>query len=213
VFLIEQQHEHDKELGRRMFQSFYRASDEFQVPVTSLAIFTGQAKPVDSYFWSWQGTSVDFRYNIYSIAGANIKALKRDKRLFALPVLAGKWMLDAQGRPEKRGEYSLKLLKLLRSKGLSEGKEWSIKKFIYQILQIGKNDIDPKVREVWKMRFRPIDEVIKDINIQEAKDEAREEAEKKAFEVTRNLLLNGVSPEIIAKSSGLSLEDVQSMSR
>jgi predicted transposase/invertase (TIGR01784 family) len=80
-------------------------------------------------------------------------------------------------------------------------------------LQLGKKDIDPKVREVWKMRFRPIDDVIRDINIQEARDEAREEAEEKVFEIARNLLFNGVSPEIIAKSSGLSLEDVQSMAR
>jgi predicted transposase/invertase (TIGR01784 family) len=81
-------------------------------------------------------------------------------------------------------------------------------------LQIGKNDIDPKVREVWKMRFRPIDEVIRDINIQEARDEGREEAEKKkAFEIAGNFLADGLSPDIIARNTGLSLEDVQSMSR
>jgi hypothetical protein len=73
-------------------------------------------------------------------------------------------------------------------------------------LQLGKKDIDPKVREVWKMRFRPIDEVIRDINIQEARDE-------KVFEIARNFLADGFSPDIIARNTGLSLEDVQSMAR
>jgi hypothetical protein len=214
VFLIEQQHETDKTIGLRMFQSFYRASDEFQVPVTSLAIFTGPARPIGSYFWSWLGTSVDFRYNIFSVAEADAEKLKRDSRLFALPVLAGKRMLDAKGRPKEREEYSLELLDLLESKGLKEEKAWSIKRFIYRILQIGGEDINPKVREVWKMRFRPIDEVIRNINIQEAKEIAREEAkEEKAFEIAKNLVSNGVPLEVIAKSSGLPLEDIRSMVR
>jgi hypothetical protein len=205
VFLIEQQHEMgDKDFGLRMFQSFYRASDEFQVPVTSLAIFTGPGGSVDSYSWSWQGTSVNFGYNVYSVAKADVEELKRDERVFALPVLAAKRMLDAKGKAEKREEYSLELLDLVESKSLNEEKAWSFKRFIYRILQIDREDIAPKVKEVWKMKFRPIDEVIKDINIQEAKEE-------KAFEVAKNLLLNGVSIEITARSSGLPVEEVRSL--
>jgi hypothetical protein len=149
---------------------------------------------------------VDFRYNIFSVAEADAEKLKRDSRLFALPVLAGKRMLDAKGRPKEREEYSLELLDLLESKGLKEEKAWSIKRFIYRILQIGGEDINPKVREVWKMRFRPIDEVIRDINIQEAKEE-------KAFEVARNFLAEGIPPAVVAKNTGLSLSDIQSMAR
>jgi hypothetical protein len=153
---------------------------------------------------------VDFRYNIFSVAEADAEKLKRDRRLFALPVLAGKRMLDAKRRPKEREEYSLELLDLLESKGLKEEKAWSIKRFIYRILQIGGEDINPKVREVWKMRFRPIDEVIRDINIQEAKEMAREE---KAFEVARNFLAEGIPPAVVAKNTGLPLSDVQFMAR
>ena len=51
------------------------------------------------------------------------------------------------------------------------------------------------------MQFRPIDEVVKDIQIRDAKEE-------KAFEVAKNLLENGVSVDIIVKSTGLDKEDI-----
>jgi hypothetical protein len=232
MFVIEQQHKKDRELGRRMFQSFYRTSDEFQVPVTALAILTGQVKPSNRYYWSWEGTSVDFRYNVYIVAKADVEELKRDKRMFALPVLASKRMLDAGGNPEKRGEYSLELLNLLNSKNLSAEKAWSVKRFIYRILQVGRADIDPKVKEVWKMRFRPIDEVIKEIDLQETreaiKEELREEVKAEIKEelrenvkaeireegvekVAKNLLANDIPFDIIVKSTGLSMNKLKAL--
>jgi hypothetical protein len=48
VFLIEQQDKDYKSLPLRVFQSFYRASDEFQAPVTALAIFTGTEEPINN---------------------------------------------------------------------------------------------------------------------------------------------------------------------
>ena len=63
LFLIEQQHEEDKSLPLRAFQSWYRASDEYQFPVTVLAIYTGGAKPVNTYSREWHGTSVNFVFN------------------------------------------------------------------------------------------------------------------------------------------------------
>jgi hypothetical protein len=39
--------------------------------------------------------------------------------MFALPVLAAKRMLEAGGKPDKRGEYSLELLELMSAPALS----------------------------------------------------------------------------------------------
>jgi hypothetical protein len=196
VFLAEQQHEECKDLPLRIFQSFYRASDEFQVPVTSLAIFTGKEKPIGAYFQSYHGTEVNFKYNVYSVAEANAEELKGDKRIFALPVLAGKRMLEADGYPERRGNFSLELLGLTEARKLSNEKTWSLKKFVYRILQIGKKDIDPRVKEAWKMQFRPIDEVVRDIHIRDAKEE-------KAFEIARSMFAEGLSAETVRKCTGL----------
>ncbi|MDR2175686.1 MAG: hypothetical protein LBO82_07080 [Synergistaceae bacterium] len=61
---------------------------------------------MNAYFREWQGTSVNFEYNVYSVDGTDAEALKRDGRDFALPALAAKRMLEAEGKARKRGEYS-----------------------------------------------------------------------------------------------------------
>jgi hypothetical protein len=142
--------------------------------------------------------------NIYNVSEANVEELKRDKRVFAIPVLAGKRMFEASGKPLERGAYSLELLELTESRGLEPEKAWWLRNFIHRILRINDKDIDPKVREVWKMKFRPIDEVIREINIRDAKEEGK-------FEMARNLLANGVSLDIVAKSSGLPMEDIRGL--
>jgi hypothetical protein len=117
-------------------------------------------------------------------------------------------MLEAGGKPDKREEYSLELLELIASRKLGEEKTWSFQKFAHSILQIGKADIDPKVKGVWKMQFRPIDEVVRDIYIRDAREYGKEEGK---IEVARKLLTRGVSPEIIAESADLSLDKVKSL--
>ncbi|GHV39892.1 hypothetical protein FACS1894187_20340 [Synergistales bacterium] len=217
IFLIEQQDKKNKDLPLRMFQSWYRASDKYNVPVTSLAIYTGTTKPANTYTKEWQGTSVNFIYNAYSVAEADEEMLERDDRLFALPVLAAKRMLDARGKAEKRERYSLELLDLIKARELEAKKAWSFQNFVYRILRIGEQDIDPKVKGVWKMRFRPIDDVVKDIylryareeGLEEGREEGREAGLKKGkFEVARSMLAEGLSADIIKKCTGLNKEDI-----
>jgi hypothetical protein len=182
IFLLEQQHRKDNTLPFRMFQSYYRASDQYSLPVTSLAIYTGKTKPVNAYFREWLGTSVNFIFNIYSVDRAHVNILLQDGRNFALPVLAAKRMLEAGGNAAKRGEYSLELLELIRKRNFDEEKEWSFLKFTYRLLQIDKDDIDPKIKEVWGMQFRPIDEVVKDIHIRDAREYGMKEGMEKGRE-------------------------------
>jgi hypothetical protein len=219
IFLVEQQHEKDDTLPLRIFQSYYRASDEYALPVTSLAIYTGKTEPIDTYAREWQGTSVNFKYNVYSVDRADGDELEQDGRTgrsFALPVLAAKRMLEAGGKAPKRGEYSIELLELIKARKFDDKKAWSFQKFAYYLLQIDKDDIDPKIREVWKMQFRPIDEVVRDIHIRDAEEygwkKGREEGEeKKAFEVARNFLKMGLPLDQIAQGTGLSIEEISGL--
>jgi hypothetical protein len=228
VFLLEQQGKHYKSLPLRVFQSFYRASDEFQAPVTALALFTGKEKPINTYFQSYCGTELNFRYNICSVKDADAEELKRDRRNFALAVLAGKRMLEAGRNARRREEYSLELLALIEARGLDSEKTWSLKKFVYRILQIGKEDIDPKVREAWKMQFRPIDEVVRDIHMRDAREagieegmergmergreEGREEGKFEGkFEVARKMLSRKMSVSDIIDITGLNEKDILSL--
>ncbi|GHV45534.1 hypothetical protein FACS1894204_04920 [Synergistales bacterium] len=59
------------------------------------------------------------------------------------------------------------------------------------------------------MRWVPIDEVVRDIHIRDAREEGREAGEaKKAFEVARSMLAEGLSADIIKKCTGLDREDI-----
>jgi hypothetical protein len=71
-------------------------------------------------------------------------------------------------------------------------------------LRIGKDDIDPKIRGIWKMRFRPIDEVVRDIHIRDAQEEVK-------IEMARKLLAEGIAPDIIAKTSGIDKDEILSL--
>ena len=62
------------------------------------------------------------------------------------------------------------------------------------------------------MQLIPIDEAVREIYIRDAKEEGMEKGmEEKAFAVAKNLLTNGVSLDIIVKSTGLDEEDILSL--
>jgi hypothetical protein len=65
-------------------------------------------------------------------------------------------------------------------------------------------DIDPKIKEVWKMRFRPIDEVVRGIHIRDAKEEGK-------IEVARSMLADGLPAETIKKYTGLDESSILSL--
>jgi predicted transposase/invertase (TIGR01784 family) len=97
-----------------------------------------------------------------------------------------------------------------------EKKALSFRGFAYNILGIDKMDIDPKVKEVWKMQFRPVDEVVKELYIRDAKQEGWQEGKKEGKkegkeDMAKGLLADGVPPEIIAKNSGLPLDTVKAL--
>ncbi|MDR0647816.1 MAG: hypothetical protein LBF92_00565 [Synergistaceae bacterium] len=205
AFHIEQQHRDDRHFfAKRMFQSYYRMSDKLQMPVTSLAIFTGNITPIDIYTASCYGTEVNFRYNVFHVASADIKKLEGDERIFALVVLAARRMLDSGENPADRGKYSLELLNLTRGRGYDTERARSVQKFIYRILRIRDEKIDPKVREVWRMQLIPIDEAVREIQIRDAKEEM-------AIEVARSMLAEGLSTEVIKRCTGLDDRSILSL--
>ncbi|GHV33570.1 hypothetical protein FACS1894187_02210 [Synergistales bacterium] len=76
-------------------------------------------------------------------------------------------------------------------------------------MRVNDEKVDPKVRETWKMRWVPIDEVVRDIHIRDAREEGKGAGEaKKAFEVARKTLAEGLSADIIKKCTGLDKEDI-----
>ena len=66
-------------------------------------------------------------------------------------------------------------------------------------------EIDPTVREVWRIRFIPIEEVVLEIQVRDAMEE-------KASQIAQKMLADGLSPEIIGKYTGLDKEDILALS-
>jgi hypothetical protein len=172
--------------------------------VTSLAIYTGNITPIEVYSASCYGTEINFRYNVFHVASADIKKLESDERIFALVVLAARRMLDAGEDPADRGKYSLELLNLTRERGYDSKRTKSIQKFIYRILRISDKKIDSKVRGVWKMQLIPIDEAIREIQIRDAKEE-------KAFEIALKMLARKMPVGDIVDLTGLDEQDILSL--
>jgi hypothetical protein len=112
-----------------VFESWYRARDEHQITVTGLVGYTGKMSPTDNFHCEYEGTSVNFKFNIYSADKTNAEELKRDNRDFAIPALAAKRMLEAAGDPSKRGEYSIDILEMIKERVSNEKKSEIVPKF------------------------------------------------------------------------------------
>jgi predicted transposase/invertase (TIGR01784 family) len=103
---------------------------------------------------------------------------------------------------------------------------------VYGLFQIYKDDIDPKVKEVWKMEFRPISELVREIHIRDAREEGMEEGMEKGrakgkaegrvegreegmakgkFEVARTMLADGIPVETVRKYTGLDESSIHSL--
>ncbi|GHS98060.1 hypothetical protein AGMMS50276_19170 [Synergistales bacterium] len=205
--VVEQQHDDDKDFAKRMFKGFYRLSDHLNDDVTALAIFTGDSKDRDEYKYSCYGVNLLFRYNTYHVRSQDIDCLKKDERVFAPVVLAAYMMLSAKGDPQRRENYAKELLKIMRERGYDNKKTRAILLFIGHILRLQDDDIDSNLKGEFLMRIIPLSEHQK----QSENDYIEYIQEAKTIEVARNFLADGIAPGVVAKNTGLLLENVMTL--
>jgi hypothetical protein len=198
----EAQHRDDEELPTRIFQTFYRMTDNLKEKITALAIFTGDAKDRNEYRYSdFDNLLLSFRYNTYHILSHDIESLRRDERKFAPVILAARMMLAAKGEPRKRENYGLELLKILRERDYDKKRKRLIIDFVRRTLRLAKHDISPEIRREFAVTTIPMDEVKREIYINMAKEE-------KSTEIAISMLAEGIPAEVVAKCTRLDLEDV-----
>jgi hypothetical protein len=217
ALVAEQQHLEDPDFARRMYTTFYRASDRLQYPVTSLAIFTGKSWYAGPYEYECYGTRLRFEYNSYRVVEADIGVLRKDKRPFAVVVLAAALMLEAGGNPNDREKYARELLNLMTERNYDKRRKKALFEFIRRVLRIKDGDMSQKIKEEWNMRAIPIEEAAKEVWIRHARDEGMDKGmekgeEKKAFEVARSMLADGFPAETIRKHTGLDESSILSLS-
>jgi hypothetical protein len=209
ALIVEQQHRKDPDFARRMYTTFYRASDRLRYPVTSLAIFTDRSWYAGPYVYECYGTKLRFEYNGYRVAEANIDALRRDERPFAVVILAAALMLEAGGDPSDREKYARELLELMIERNYDKSKKKTILNFIRRVLRIQDNDMSPSIKEEWGMKATPISEVVKKITIRQEIEEAEEKGrEERNLAIARSMRSDGLPIETIKKYSELSESEI-----
>jgi hypothetical protein len=209
ALIAEQQHRKDPDFARRMYTTFYRASDRLQYPVTSLAIFTGSVWSAGPYEYECYGTRLHFEYNVYRVAEADIDILRQDERPFAAVVLAAALMLKSGGDPNNRGRYARELLGLMTERDYDKRRKKAILDFVRRVFRIQDADMSPEIKEEWNVRAIPIEEAAKEVWIRHAREEGREEGmENGKLAVARSMRSDGLPIETIKKYTGLSESEI-----
>ncbi len=132
-----------------------------------------------------------------------------------LPYYAAKCALQAKEELQKY-KYSRILLDLLSERGWSRDDKRDLLLFLERIVNLRNKDLERQYVEYrsqlskeGKIMYIPLGEreLAREI---EMRGVAKGKAEGKE-EMARNLLANGVSPDIIARSAGLPLEKIRSL--
>ena len=219
---LEIQDKNDRHFTKRMFQYFYRIYDRYDVPITALAVFTGNRIPNKANYFNhnFLGTKITYEYNSYHILEHTEEQLLAMDNPFALIVLAAQKALLINKIPEEE----LGRQRLLIARTMIQSKKYDteqihrflffLKTFVYiQNPEINFN-FDKEVESLTKNpSAMGIIETIKMITREEGVEEGIEKGrEQEKINFVNNLLLNtDFDISKIAALSGTSIEYVKKM--
>jgi predicted transposase/invertase (TIGR01784 family) len=187
----------------------------------ALAIITDK-RPVDEpsyYSHSRFGTEIIYRYSNLVLSELNDDELVSSDNPTDLVLYAAKFALRAKEELQKFN-FLRKAVELLDERGWSLNDKRDLLLFTERIINIKDEGLIRQYREFLeqhskegKAMYVPL--ILRDSAAeieQRGREEGREEGKLEGkLEVARNLLANGVSPDIIAKSADLPLEKVRAL--
>lgn len=211
---VEVQGKNDKEFAKRMFKYYARIFDRFDRPMAAIAIFTGTdgKKLPGIYVRKYEGAELTYKYNTLCILDYEDRALAASKNPFALVMLAAKKaLLKGKNLDELLLKEKLAIANLLIKRGYSEAKTNAILSFLHNYVLFAK----PRTNRIFeseidhltgKTNTMGIIEQVRQMKLEEAREEARKEAlTQKAAEVVRNLIMATNFPDSkIADIAGVS---------
>jgi hypothetical protein len=223
---IEQQHEGDGGLAKRVLDSYVRM--KAQRPhenVTAFAIFTGDAKTVDSYKESCYGFEIFVKYRAFQLKSYDADELRKDDRPFARVMYAGRLSLEIGDDVELREKYAWEILNATTEKHYNKKERKFILEFAERIFWLRDPKIDAKLKEEYKVKTIPLSEYVAEIAKEEGLMEAMEIGmergmekgmekgiekgmERGKFEVARKMLARDMSVGDIVDLTGLDEGDV-----
>jgi predicted transposase YdaD len=212
AFFLEQQHEPNMDLPRRVFETYIRLREKLRLRTTCIVIYTGSSPNVSTYAESCYGFKVAVEFRTYCLPEKNVDELRADNRPFAPVMLAGRLSLDAGNDIRLREKYAAEILKTTPK---SEERMFIID-FSRRIFKLDDPEISYELRKEYKMETIPLEEYRKQIKLENARlegiEEGIEEGREKGMEkAARSMLARGTPLKEVAETLGLAVDRVQKL--
>lgn len=125
---------------RRMFIYAAVAIAKYEKPITALVIYTGKNVPKEPNFFKMScfKTELSYRFRHYAVVEQKEEDLIASKNVFALVILAIKYVIDSPNDFAKRFAFKKKLFGLLVERDIPLEKRRKLLIFVNEILRIPK---------------------------------------------------------------------------
>ena len=217
---VEVQSYKDHDFAKRMFQYYYRILDQYDKPITAFAIFADSDKNFHPKYYEREflGTRVHYSYNTYKIIDQDDASLKASNNPFAMAVLAAKLVLL---RPALRDQQLLDrasaLVKNLLNMQMSRDKIRKVMNFLRYYIHFENPEMLAKFEQRISIltggsTTMGIEEFLLDNAKKEGIEKGKLEGKlEEAIAIARELKKEGLAIEFIAKTTKLSVEEIEKL--
>jgi len=217
---VEVQSYKDHDFAKRMFQYYYRILDQYDKPITAFAIFADSDKNFHPKYYEREflGTRVHYSYNTYKIIDQDDASLKASNNPFAMAVLAAKLVLL---RPALRDQQLLDrasaLVKNLLNMQMSRDKIRKVMNFLRYYIHFENPEMIAKFEQRISIltggsTTMGIEEFLLDNAKKEGIEKGKLEGKlEEAIAIARELKKEGLAIEFIAKTTKLSVEEIEKL--
>jgi predicted transposase YdaD len=188
----------------------------------ALAVITEKRPRGEAVFYSHShyGTTIDYRYNRLVLADVNDEELLSSDNPIDLALYAAKCALRSKENEHQKYKYLRTLTGLLGERGYSMNDKRDLLLFLERFINLKDGELRSQYREYQEQLDKEgkivyisvAEEYYTGKGIEKGIEQGIEKGiEKGKEEMARNLLANGVPPDVIAKSAGLPLRKIRTL--
>jgi hypothetical protein len=199
----------EKGFAARMFDSLVRLMASRPAGrVTGFAVYTGNAKDVNSYTKSCYGMEATIKFRTFHVPSYSVEELREDKRPFARVMYAGRLSYESGDDVALREKFAWELLNSPGEEGYDKRQRKYMLEFTGRIFRLSDPRISEDLKEAYKLQTISLEQYVAEIDKEEARMEGMEEGK---FEVARNFLKMGLPLDQIAQGTGLPIEEISAL--
>lgn len=204
------------DLAERMFRYFYMIADRYKVPVTAIAILADENKNYRPkvYVQDFMGTKLHYEFNSYKILVQDESALRSNPNPFAVVVLTALLAITRRNADDdelKNIKHSL--YDEMMARKMNRYSRQGIYDFLSHYIRFqNKENFYIFEKEVEIKLGRSNIMGTREYLLDKAQREGMEKGERsKAIAIARELKKEGLSIEFIAKTTKLSIEEIEKL--